>query len=166
MAEGGMAASLRNADSRDNWEIHFRDTIRGGKHLNNWRMVEIFCQEAPDRVADREVVDGLVSAFTLSMPRDGVIEACVAGEVPIAPVYSIADIFEDEQYKARETLVTVTDKKSGDITVPGVLPSLSETPGRIAHLGPALGEANSEIYGSELGFSDDELAALKKDGVI
>ena len=54
MAEGGMAASLRNADSRDNWEIHFRDTIRGGKHLNNWRMVEIFCQEAPERVAELE----------------------------------------------------------------------------------------------------------------
>ena len=54
MAEGGMAASLRNADSRDNWEIHFRDTIRGGKHLNNWRMVEIFCKEAPERVAELE----------------------------------------------------------------------------------------------------------------
>ena len=54
MAEGGMAASLRNTDSRDNWEIHFRDTIRGGKHLNNWRMVEIFCQEAPERVAELE----------------------------------------------------------------------------------------------------------------
>ena len=54
MAEGGMAASLRNADPRDNWEIHFRDTIRGGKHLNNWRMVEIFCQEAAERVAELE----------------------------------------------------------------------------------------------------------------
>ncbi|MDP6638206.1 MAG: fumarate reductase/succinate dehydrogenase flavoprotein subunit [SAR324 cluster bacterium] len=54
MAEGGMAASLRNADPRDNWEVHFRDTIRGGKHLNNWRMVEIFCQEAPERVAELE----------------------------------------------------------------------------------------------------------------
>ncbi len=40
MAEGGMAASLRNADPRDNWEIHFRDTIRGGKHLNNWHLAK------------------------------------------------------------------------------------------------------------------------------
>ena len=54
MAEGGMAASLRNADSRDNWESHFRDTIRGGKHINNWRMVEIFCQEAAERVNELE----------------------------------------------------------------------------------------------------------------
>ncbi len=121
---------------------------------------------AADRIANREDVDGLVSAFTLSMPRDGVVEACVAGDVPIAPVYSIADIFEDEQYKARETLVTVTDEKSGNITVPAVLPRLSDTPGRIAHLGPELGEANGEIYGSELGLGEDELMALKAEGVI
>ena len=54
MAEGGMAASLRNADPRDNWEVHFRDTIRGGKHVNNWSMVEIFCQEAAERVNELE----------------------------------------------------------------------------------------------------------------
>ena len=54
MAEGGMAASLSNADPRDNWEAHFRDTIRGGKYLNNWRMVEIFCQEAAERVNELE----------------------------------------------------------------------------------------------------------------
>ena len=54
MAEGGMAASLSNADPRDNWEVHFRDTIRGGKHINNWQMVEIFCQEAADRVSELE----------------------------------------------------------------------------------------------------------------
>jgi len=54
MAEGGMAASLRNADPRDNWEVHFRDTIRGGKNINNWRMVEIFCQEAADRISELE----------------------------------------------------------------------------------------------------------------
>ena len=54
MAEGGMAASLGNTDPRDNWEVHFRDTIRGGKNLNNWRMVEIFCREAAERVAELE----------------------------------------------------------------------------------------------------------------
>jgi crotonobetainyl-CoA:carnitine CoA-transferase CaiB-like acyl-CoA transferase len=121
---------------------------------------------AANRVANREEVDGLVAAFTLSLPRDKVMAACVAGDVPIAPVYSIADIFADEQYKARQTLVTVEDETAGPITVPAVLPRLSATPGRIAHLGPALGKANGDIYGGELGFSEDELAALKKDGVI
>ncbi|HKI99072.1 MAG TPA: fumarate reductase/succinate dehydrogenase flavoprotein subunit [bacterium] len=54
MAEGGMAAALGNTDSRDNWEVHFRDTMRGGKMMNNWRMVELFCKEAPDRVNELE----------------------------------------------------------------------------------------------------------------
>ena len=54
MAEGGMAAALTTADPRDNWEMHFRDTIRGGKMLNNWRMVKIFTQEAPERVNELE----------------------------------------------------------------------------------------------------------------
>ena len=119
-----------------------------------------------DRVANREDVDGLVSAFTLSMPREALMQACVAGDVPIAPVYSIADIFADPQYSARETLITVTDETAGEITVPNVMPRLSETPGRIDHLGPALGEANGAVYGDELGFSEAELAQLKSDGVI
>jgi succinate dehydrogenase / fumarate reductase flavoprotein subunit len=54
MAEGGMAAALRNADDRDSWQVHFRDTMRGGKMLNNWRMVEIYAKEAPDRVNELE----------------------------------------------------------------------------------------------------------------
>jgi succinate dehydrogenase / fumarate reductase flavoprotein subunit len=54
MAEGGMAAALGNVDSRDNWKVHFRDTMRGGKMVNNWRMAEIFSHEAPDRVNELE----------------------------------------------------------------------------------------------------------------
>jgi len=107
---------------------------------------------AADRVANREDVDGLVSAFTLSMPREALMQACV--------------IFADPQYRARETLITVTDETAGEITVPNVMPRLSETPGRIDHLGPALGEANGAVYGDELGFSEAELAQLKSDGVI
>ncbi|MDH5751045.1 MAG: fumarate reductase/succinate dehydrogenase flavoprotein subunit [Deltaproteobacteria bacterium] len=54
MAEGGMAASLGNTDDRDDWKMHFRDTIRGGKMMGNWKMVEIFAKEAPDRVNELE----------------------------------------------------------------------------------------------------------------
>jgi len=54
MAEGGMAAALGNVDSRDNWKIHFRDTMRGGKFLNQWRMAELHAQQAPDRVNELE----------------------------------------------------------------------------------------------------------------
>jgi succinate dehydrogenase / fumarate reductase flavoprotein subunit len=54
MAEGGVAAALSNVDDRDNWKVHFSDTMRGGQYLNNWRMAEIHAKEAPDRVRELE----------------------------------------------------------------------------------------------------------------
>ena len=69
MAEGGMAAALGNVDARDHWKVHFRDTMRGGKFLNQWRMAELHAKQAPDRVNELEVwgavfdrtKDGLIS---------------------------------------------------------------------------------------------------------
>ena len=122
---------------------------------------------AAKRVENRDDVDGLVSAFTLSMPRAQAMEKCVAGDVPIAPIYSIADTFSDPQYKARQTIVGMTEPETGEeVAVPNVLPRLSATPGRIASLGPPLGNANREVYGGELGLSDAEIAALQEQGVI
>ena len=54
MAEGGIAAALSNVDDRDNWKVHFADTMRGGQYVNNWRMAEIHAREAPDRVRELE----------------------------------------------------------------------------------------------------------------
>ena len=54
MAEGGMAAAMANVWPEDNWQVHFRDTMRGGKMLNNWRMAQLHAQEAPDRVYELE----------------------------------------------------------------------------------------------------------------
>jgi succinate dehydrogenase / fumarate reductase flavoprotein subunit len=54
MAEGGAAAALRNADPRDSWKTHFRDTMKGGKMMNDWRMAEIHAKEAPDRILELE----------------------------------------------------------------------------------------------------------------
>src|ERR1700690_1053992 len=54
MAEGGIAASMGNVWPEDNWQVHFRDTMRGGKMLNNWRMAQLHAQEAPERVWELE----------------------------------------------------------------------------------------------------------------
>src|SRR6476659_7301844 len=54
MAEGGIAASMANVNPHDNWQVHFRDTMRGGKFLNQWRMAELHAKEAPDRVWELE----------------------------------------------------------------------------------------------------------------
>src|SRR5437899_5130074 len=54
MAEGGVAAALANVDDRDNWKVHFADTMRGGQYVNNWRMAELHAKEAPARVRELE----------------------------------------------------------------------------------------------------------------
>jgi succinate dehydrogenase / fumarate reductase flavoprotein subunit len=54
MAEGGVAAALANVESRDGWQVHFRDTMKGGKYLNQWRMAQLHAQEAPERVRELE----------------------------------------------------------------------------------------------------------------
>jgi succinate dehydrogenase / fumarate reductase flavoprotein subunit len=59
MAEGGCAAAMGNANANDNWQVHFRDTMRGGKFLNNWRMAELHAQEAPERVWELETYGAL-----------------------------------------------------------------------------------------------------------
>ena len=72
MAEGGIAAALGNVWPEDNWQVHFRDTMRGGKMLNNWRMAQLHAQEAPERVLELEdwgalfdrTKDGLISSAT------------------------------------------------------------------------------------------------------
>ena len=69
MAEGGVAAALSNVDDRDNWQVHFADTMRGGQYLNNSRMAELHAKQAPDRVHELEswgavfdrTKDGLIS---------------------------------------------------------------------------------------------------------
>lgn len=123
-------------------------------------------QTAAQRLAQRETVDGIVADFTRSMSQGELVRACEAGEVPCGPVNSIADIFQDPQFKARENLLTVHDPEVGEVVIPNVLPKLSDTPGRVASLGPALGNGNLAIYGDLLGLSEAKIAALKDKGVI
>jgi succinate dehydrogenase / fumarate reductase flavoprotein subunit len=64
MAEGGVAAALANVDDRDNWKVHFADTMRGGQYVNNWRMAELHAKEAPDRVRELEAWGALFDRTT------------------------------------------------------------------------------------------------------
>src|SRR6201982_2014226 len=66
MAEGGVAAALANVDDRDNWRVHFSDTMRGGQYLNNWHMAELHAKEAPERVRELEAVGAV-----FDRPPDG-----------------------------------------------------------------------------------------------
>ena len=97
------------------------------------------------RLDDRDVVDGVVEAFTMSMPMKDVVAACTAGDVPCGSVNSIADIFEDPHFAAREVLTHYQHDTLGEVVVPSVLPRLSETPGSVDQLGPPLGSANEYV---------------------
>ena len=118
------------------------------------------------RLAARVTVIDEVTQWTTSMSRDEVMAACVAAEVPSGPINSIADIFADPHFRARDDLLAVNVPTIGEVTVPGVYPKLSATPGSVDSLGPELGNANEEVYGGQLGLSADDMAALKDKGVI
>ncbi|KAF0114403.1 MAG: succinyl-CoA:(S)- malate CoA transferase subunit A [Rhodospirillaceae bacterium] len=118
------------------------------------------------RLAARKEVDALVSGWTMSLSRDDVMQKCIDAEVPIGQINSIADIFADPHFRARSDLVTVTVPDVGDVMVPGVFPKLSRTPGRIATLGPRLGEHTKEVLGALLDLTPAELKELRESRVI
>ena len=120
----------------------------------------------PNRLKARERINEIVSDWTSKLDRDEVIEQCCTGDVPCGPVNSIAEIFAEEQFWVRDTLTRVSHERIGDLAVPGVVPRLSETPGKIQHLGGGLGENNSEVFREWLDMGESELAALEKAGVI
>jgi crotonobetainyl-CoA:carnitine CoA-transferase CaiB-like acyl-CoA transferase len=118
------------------------------------------------RLAERSAVDALVTAWTEARGRDEVMRLCLEFEVPAAPLNSISDIFADPHFQARDNLVSVDDDVLGEVVVPGVVPKLSASPGRVDHLGPRLGDGNDRIYGGLLGLSEADIAALKAKGVV
>ena len=118
------------------------------------------------RLAARDTVNTLVIDWVASLDRDDVMRRCLDEEVPVGKVNSIADIFEDEHYAARGNLVHIIDEELGDVVVPGVVPTLSATPGRIDNLGPALGNATDAVMRELLGLTAAELQRLHQHKII
>ena len=118
------------------------------------------------RVDRREEVNGLVARWVGSLPMQEVLARCETGEVPCGPVYTIADIFRDAQYQARENLLRVVDERAGPLVLPAAVPRLSETPAEFRHAGRALGADTAEVLGSLLGMKPDVLRDLSDAGVI
>ena len=118
------------------------------------------------RIERREEMNAIVREWTSSRDRESVIRRCSEGEVPCGPVCSIEDIFNEEQFWARDTLTRVADPRIGEVALQGTIPRLSDTPGGIRHLGTALAAHNEAIYAGELGLTREELAELSRTGVI
>jgi len=118
------------------------------------------------RRADEDAVNAYVADWTGSRRREDIQEICQRFEVPCGPIYSIAEIFEDEQYAARGNLLRVADERIGSVVVPNTVPRLSDTPGGVDTLGPTLGQHTAEILENLLGINPDELADLAANRVI
>jgi succinyl-CoA:(S)-malate CoA-transferase subunit A len=118
------------------------------------------------RLAARDHINGIVTAWVASLDRTDVLEKCLAEEVPVGKVNSIADIFADEHFEARGNLARIPTEELGEVVVPGVIPRLSATPGRITNLGPTLGDATTDVLHDLLGLHADEIARLRQHKTI
>ncbi|MGI9426339.1 MAG: CaiB/BaiF CoA transferase family protein [Hyphomicrobiaceae bacterium] len=118
------------------------------------------------RDRERDAVDAAVGAWTAQFDRAELIGICDRFQVPCGPVASIAEIFEDEHYKARDNIVYVQDARVGELAVPNVCPKLSDTPGSIDSLGPAVGAHTIEILKERLALSDTKIDDLRDKGII
>jgi formyl-CoA transferase len=120
----------------------------------------------PQRAAHGDEVDGLMGSwFALHSAADAQRILDAAG-APVSPIYSIADIFADPHYQARNDIISPSDPTIGAVPMPAVTPRFSRTPGSVRFAGPELGAHNADIYGGLLGLSSDERAKLHEDGVI
>lgn len=118
------------------------------------------------RLEARTHIEALASEWAAARTMADAVNACSEAGVPCAPVQTVADIFDDEHFAAREVLLSQQDPRAGEVVVPNVLPRLSRTPGSIRHLGPELGEANRYVYGDLLGLNEDEIRGLQESAVI
>ena len=111
-----------------------------------------------------ELIDGAIAEWSAQRSRDEVIEALKGARVPAGYPYTAADIVQDPHYLARQMIEQV-QTSVGPLKVPGVLPKLSRTPGRIGTGGPQLGEHNDDILAG-LGLSTEQVKGLRERGII
>ncbi|HLR85619.1 MAG TPA: CoA transferase [Nocardioidaceae bacterium] len=118
------------------------------------------------RGANMDALDGLIAEWTSTIKADDLLERLHTGGVPAGRIFRAKDMFADPHFVARDAIVRLAHPELGEFAVHNVAPKLSDTPGAVRHLGPALGEHNHEIYRDVLGMTDDELSSLHADGVI
>ena len=117
------------------------------------------------RDARRDELYALIDAWVAAHDEAAVLAALTATEVPASRIYSVADMFADPQFLAREMLQTVKLPDGRDCRMPGVVPKLSATPGGTEWIGPALGEHTDRVLAT-LGYDGERIAALRAAGAI
>jgi formyl-CoA transferase/succinyl-CoA--D-citramalate CoA-transferase len=118
------------------------------------------------RGQNQEELDNIIARWSVMHQRDELLALLNRHEVPCGPVYDTADIARDPHYRERGAIIDVETAEFGTLSMQGVAPKLSDTPGNIRWTGVPLGQHNAEIFGEILGLSSDDIAKLSRGGVI
>lgn len=119
----------------------------------------------PGRVKQEREIDDAIAHWCAGINSTQVIALLDTAQVPVGPIYNVADMLDDPHFRARGLFeeFTVNDKP---LTIPAMMPKLSETPGRTDWTGPAIGSHNDEIFRNLLGMTIENIAALERDGIV
>ncbi|SHF81197.1 formyl-CoA transferase [Modicisalibacter ilicicola DSM 19980] len=115
---------------------------------------------------NQQAIDDLVAAWTARHDAQDIVDRLAEAGVPAGLVYRAPEMLDDPHYKAREAIVEVPDRRGEPLPMQNVFPRLSDTPGRVRHVGPALGEHTEAVLGDWLGLDAASLADLRDSGVI
>jgi len=122
-------------------------------------------QQNDGRVANVEMLDHAIEAWTMTRTQDEVLSVLANASVPAGKIYSASDILNDPHYQARQMIQSIETKDGTRLKVPGIVPKLSETPGQIRQSAPDLGEHTDEVL-RDLGLRDEQILALRERGII
>lgn len=117
------------------------------------------------RDARRDEIYALIDAWTSSLPQEQVLTLLAQADVPASRIYSVADMFSDPQFLARDMFINGKLPDGKSFKMPGIVPKLSATPGSSEWTGPALGEHTDKLL-EHLGYDKDEVIRLRRDGVV
>jgi crotonobetainyl-CoA:carnitine CoA-transferase CaiB-like acyl-CoA transferase len=118
------------------------------------------------RVEHQDVLNEYIGGWIAAHTQQEVMDAFESQQAVVGPIYSIADIFKDPQYIARDTITTVDDPRLGKARIQNAIPRMTLTPGKVRHLGGTLGQDNQQILGVELGHSVADLERLQAAGIV
>jgi crotonobetainyl-CoA:carnitine CoA-transferase CaiB-like acyl-CoA transferase len=118
------------------------------------------------RGAHQQALDDLIASWTVQWDRDDLLARLIGQGVPAGPVNTAEDVINDPHFRARASVVEVDGGPLGPLTMQGVVPRLSGTPGRVRWTGPELGSDTTAILKDELGLSDEAIGVLASEGVI
>jgi succinyl-CoA--D-citramalate CoA-transferase len=118
------------------------------------------------RGENQEELDALISDWTSQRNAQEVLEIMKEAGVPAGKLFTAEDMLSDEQYAARQNIVTVEDPEIGPFPMQNVVPRLSETPGEVRWTGPKLGQHNDEVFKEVLGMEEEDLDGLRERGIV